>query len=542
MALSDFIPGVRNTAPIEESKAQDVMSGTSGMMKLFKPSFAAVASEKMSISGFTSRRANFEASPYDFDRIIKAIDSDSYAQQAFSKYRELIWKESWEIVSKNDQAVEYLWKRIRLFEVAMNRSFYDFLVEVADQLVKFNNVFIAKSRGELQSFFPGKLYVEEDKQPIVGYYVLPTEKIEIQRDKHNNVIKYRQRIDDVYAAQPSEPSWPADEVIHLKRNCKPGRVFGSPFITPALDDIISLRQLEEDILNLMHRELFPLYFYRVGTDTFPADQSAIDDAYRQLDTLRTEGGIIAPHTHELQVLGAENKALNVTEELKHFKERVAVGLGVFPHHLGMTDGGNRAATDRLDVALYDKVKEYQKYLSEAIRTDFFNELLVEGGFDPFGLDSMEESEDMCIFRYNEIDVDTQIKQGTYAMSKLDRNVASVDETRRELGHTSPLNDEDTAADMAARIETKHAITLAKETPRPVAAGGSSTAKKAPAKKAAKPAANKRGSNAVIRPSNQHGTKTSPGIRHSTRIDFASDLDKSWLHDVESLLEEDELGD
>lgn len=542
-----------------QKKGKD--SVLSNVIKSFKVSSLSVENERTHISGFLTSRSDFECAPYDFDRINRAVDTDSYAQQSFSKFKELMWKEGWDIVGKNDDAVAYLWKRINLMEVAMKRSFYDLLVEVADQLVKFNNVFIAKSRGNLAPFFPGKLTTSNGKKPLVGYYVLPTEKIEVLRDKHNNPIRYRQRIDESGASDVNAPEWPAEDVIHLVRNRKPGRIFGTPFVIAALDDIVSLRQLEEDLLNLFHRELFPLYFYTVGNDTFPADKTDIDQAENQLAMLRTEGGIIAPHTHALEVLGAENKALNVTSELQHFKERVAVGLGVYPHHLGMGGGSaNKDMTDRLDIALYDKVKEYQKYMSEELRRTVFNELLIEGGFDPFGLDSMEESEDRCMFQFNEIDVDTQIKKETHSLNKLDRNVSTVKETRREVGKDNDIEEDDTSEAMKQRImtqymkeqndhQTDNAIRQAKAVPKTTSGSGSAPAQKpagsgstskAVPRSPANSRSTKKGSGNVIRPSNQHGTRTSPNIRHSGKIDFHDEVDMEWLDSVESLLQDDEL--
>lgn len=540
MSISDFLPNFRSAPTLEADLVGKTEKKLSNVIKTFRPSALAVSGDKISFSSFLTRKTNFESSPVDFDRINKAVDTDSYAQQAFAKYRELIWKEGWELISKNDRATTYLWKRINLMEVAMKRSFYDFLTEAIDEFTKFNNVFIVKSRGDLSPFFPGKLTPINKKGVITGYYVLPTEQVEILRDKYNNPIKYRQKTGDggsysFSTGTTDDPTWDADDVIHLSRNKKPGRAFGTPFIAAALDDIVSLRQIEEDILNLIHRELFPLYFYKIGDDLHPADQEELDQAEYQLESLRVEGGLIAPHRHSVEVIGAENKALDISNELTHFKERVAIGLGVFPHHLGMSaGGGNRSVTDRLDVALYDKIKEYQKYISEEIRIKILNELLIEGGFDPFGLYS-EEADDRCTFSFHEIDIDTQIKKETHIMSKTDHNVLSVEETRRKLGEDSKINDENTVEAMRARIGAKYAIKQAE-------ASAEAAAKRAgdqPKQDSAQPnlRSTKKGSGNVMRPANQHGTRTSPNVRHSTRIDFQQELDTEWLNSIESLLEE-----
>ena len=115
-------------------------------------------------------RATFEPSPYDFDRIMQAVDTDSYIRQAMNKYKELFWKENWQIVGENPEAVAYLYQRIDFLEMTMKRPFLDFLIEVSDQLFKFANVFIVKARGDISEYFPDK-YVLPKKQTNYELYV-----------------------------------------------------------------------------------------------------------------------------------------------------------------------------------------------------------------------------------------------------------------------------------------------------------------------------------------------------------------------------------
>ena len=221
---------------------------------------------------YYNTRATFEPSPYDFDRIIQAVDTDSYIKQAMSKYKELFWKEGWQITGENSEAVGYLYKRIDFMEMAMKRPFLDFLIEVSDQLFKFSNAFIVKARGDISEFFPDKLTPIGSTQPIVGYYLIPTEQVRILRDKFNRPRSYQQATDPLtYSPTDRDPVWSADRVIHLNIDKKTGRAFGTPFLTNVLDDVVALRQMEEDIQNLVHRELFPLYKYRIGTPEQPAE-------------------------------------------------------------------------------------------------------------------------------------------------------------------------------------------------------------------------------------------------------------------------------
>ena len=497
-------------------------------------------------------RASFELAPYPLDKIIQAIDTDSYIKQGFNKYQELMWKEGWDIVGENPYAVEYLYQRIDLLELVMGKSFQEFLTEVADQLVKFHNVFIGISRGDIRPYIRTSIYTRNGEDPISGYYLLPTEQVKILRDKYNRPLAYKQELDETsISGGPNDPIWDVKDVIHLYRDKKPGRAFGTPFIISALDDVIALRQLEEDVQNLYHKELFPLYKYSVGTEDRPAT--------KEVENFRTQGGLILPERHDVEVVGSEGKALEISDPLNHFKERVAIGLGLSPHHLGMTAGtANRSVTDRLDIALYDKIKSYQRYIENAIRLHIFNPLLIEGGFDPL-LNPVDENteSDRCVFRFREIDTDTQVKKETHEINKFAQSATTWEELRLALRLDPSESPENTLMSMQHKmtidaqdhsIRTSAEVTPAQKSQSVTKSATGSVTKKTtePVKPdAAKPSTggtankpNNKGLGNLVKPSNQHGRRLSPNIRHSNNTPLISE----WIDDLVQLIENDSQGD
>lgn len=518
MALSDFIPFYQRPRPkqrwLEQRSSAATKEVPKGVAKLFRSATLAL--------GFTGIphpwRTTFEEAPYDFDRINKAADTDSYVKQGLSKYHELLWKEGWQITSENPDALQYLHERIDYMEFAMGQSFQSFLDDVGDQLVKFHNCFIAKSRGDLAPFFPHPLNPPEGKKPLVGYYIIPAETVEIQRNRNNNVVAYRQKIDSLTGGfeNKSAPRWRAENVIHLSVDKKPGRAFGTPFLVSVLDDVIALRQMEEDIQNMVHKELFPLYKYKVGTPEAPADPDEITQAVRELESLRNDGGLVLPERHDVDVVGAESESLDASDYLEHFVIRVCVGLGLSPHHLGLVmSGGNRAVTDRLDVALYDRIKSYQRYLEHAIRIKIFSELLFEGGFNPVANPMKEGISDRCEFKFREIDVETQVKKENHILNKWAQNAITWEETRLELGYPPDADENDLFQALMTRLS-----------PDPAAAtngGGSNNAPKKPDAQTPSTGGrsnqpNKRkGVGNRSRPSNQHGRRSAPKIRHDADL-------------------------
>jgi hypothetical protein len=153
MALRQYLPFQKSElSEFDFESAQlspDKIGSLSKAMRV-----AAFALGYRGVNYYYTGRTNFEPSPYNFDRIIQAIDTDSYVKQAMAKYQDLFWKEGWQIVGENPEAVAYLYQRIDYMEMAMRRPFLDFLIDLSDQLFKFSNVFIVKARADLAEYFP----------------------------------------------------------------------------------------------------------------------------------------------------------------------------------------------------------------------------------------------------------------------------------------------------------------------------------------------------------------------------------------------------
>lgn len=524
MAIKKYFPTQNKEAEIDFVAKNISPDEIKSLNKAFK--VASLALGYQGTNYFYTGRSNFEPSPYDFERIIQAVDTDSYVKQAVSKYKDLFWKEGWKIVGENQEAVAYLYQRIDYMEMAMKKPFLDFLVEVSDQLLKFSNVFIVKARGDLNQYFPTKLTPvgESNTMPLTGYYLIPTEQVRILRDKYNRPKSYMQQTDPLtYAPTERDPVWSAERVVHLFFDRKPGRAFGTPFLANVLDDVVALRQMEEDIQNLVHRELFPLYKYIIGTADQPAEPEEIEKAAAEIENLRAEGGLILPYRHDVDVIGSAKEALDADAYLQHFKERVSIGLGVAPHHLGMTlNGGNRSMTERLDTSLYDKIKQFQKQFSEMVRLHIFNELLFEGGFDPIQNPMETDVSDRCYFKFNEIDVDTQVKKETHVMQKYTNSLITLTEARIELGLDPETDMDDLFSGIQATIQ-KDIIDTQQ------AAQDANSDKQKPAQPGQRNLPSKRrGVGNTVRPQNQSQRRTSPDIKRS---------DSNWINMVENLLEE-----
>lgn len=502
--------------------------------------------------GKTTTRAEFEDCPFDFNRISRAIDTDSYVRQAFGKYRDLFWKEGWTLTGENEAALTYVWTRIDIMEQSMGQSFETFLGEVVDQLLKYSNVFIVKARADVSKYAKGARPLTDDEKlrMVAGYYIIPTETVRIKRDAYNRPLSYAQQLDPQSLGNPMKKDmivWDAEDVIHLYLDRKPGRMFGTPFCESTLDDVISLRSMEENILNLVDRELMPLYIYKVGNDSFPAKEGELDEAVTAIEMLKAEGGLVAPGNHSVEVIGAEGNSLEIADYLAHFKERVAIGLGVSPHHLGMMGtSSNRSVTERLDLALYDKIKTYQGYLENALRIYVFNPILEEGGFTPTGNVNNLSSLDTCYFEFREIDIDTQIKKENHYIDMFLKSAITWEELRSKLNLPKQADSDNIYMLMEAKIQAYIMEVQAAVAPTPVGAS-SATKGSAPKPSASRPDAKKSVGKGMVnlpnmtkdtgnkdRPINQHGRLQSPNIKN--QLDGVD----VFMENLKDILDEEEI--
>ena len=447
-------------------------------------------------SDFT--RSSFQRSEYDLGEVAKVTDIEAYVRQAFGKHVEQCMKEGYKISSRNVDATNYIKRRLREIGDASNRSFDSLLRGAVQCLISYANVFIVKVRNQKVS--SGKSIARADGrilEPVAGYFLLDPTSIEIKRAWNGKVIKYKQSI----PGSPKSPEFKPEDIIHIYYDRKEGFAFGTPYCIPVLDDIRSLRRMEENIEMLTLTHLFPLYQYIVGTEDNPAE--VYDDGTTEVDVIKaeiermpTEGSIVTPERHEIRNLGAEGKALKADGYLRHFELRVLAGLGISEISLGRGGTANRATAATIDKGMQDRCKDFQDVTETFINDLMMKELLYEGGY------VIDEAEDNFVkLSFNEIDIDNQIKVENHSVFKYEHETITETEARELLGK-DPISEEQRNDMFFEHVTKPRAIIMAIDEPYTAEAKASCAIMKV-----SKEEKKKRDTNNRNQPTNQHGTKT-----------------------------------
>jgi len=451
------------------------------------------------VLGPTQSRTSFQIAEYNLGEISKVMDIECYVRQAFNKHVELCLKEGYDISSRNEEATMYIKRRLREMAEVSGLTFDMVLRSIMQNLIAYSNSFLVKVRDfKRSSGAPVPRIGGLELPPIAAYFPMDPTSLRIKRDFHGKVLKYWQRI----PGNPVMPQFIPENIIHIYYDKKEGFAFGTPYIVPVLDDIRSLRRMEENVEMLVTQHLFPLYHYMVGTEAAPAEiyddgTSEVDIIKEQIEKMPTEGSIVTPERHTITNVGAQGKAIEAKDYLLYFERRVLAGLGISEIALGRGDTSNRATATTLDKVMTDRCKDFQDVVETFINEYMFKELLYEGAF------MIDEKEDSFVkLKFREVDIDSMLKTQNHSIFKYEHHAISEIEMRDEIS-MDPVAEEQ-RQDMYFEVVQKPTLELEGQIAEKI-----------------KATANRE------KPTNQHGTKSAKTRAKKDSELLAALLDHLW---------------
>ena len=146
--------------------------------------------------GFSGENSSgdFEAPEYDLSEIKDACSADSYIAIAIQKYSQLIFKAGYSIVSDNDKAAEYIRQRMRYMSFATKTPMDILFQGIAEDLVKYSNAFLIKSRVDNAQLGGIQAQGVFDTKPVGGYFRVDPSTIKVKRDKNGVIKNYQQEV------------------------------------------------------------------------------------------------------------------------------------------------------------------------------------------------------------------------------------------------------------------------------------------------------------------------------------------------------------
>ena len=446
---------------------------------------------------------DFEEAEFDLSQIDDGYNTDSYIRQGVDKYVDQIFKEGFQFYGRDTAVVDYIRLRFSFMAEATGIPTEQLFTEIAEDVVKYGNCFLAKSRVSDQASLPPTVTVTgiADAQPIGGYFPINATTMQIKRDKNGVVQQYQQEVDDTTV------KFKAEDMIHIYYKREKGNAFGTPFLHPVLDDVRALRQAEENVLKMMYRNIYPFFHVMVGDDETPGGENEINEVKDQIDGMEVDGGLVTTNRVEIKPI-ASNQVINAQPYLQYLEERVFSGMGIPAILFGRGGTANRSTGDNMTSEMADRIRAIQRIIEVFVNEYIIKELLLEGGFDP-----VLNPEHVVEFRFNENELDSKVKRDTHYVYLYEHNAITEDEMRKELGR-------DPITDRALMYQTL--ITQANEAHSASVRGGTASSSGSNSSDGTKATNNKQ------KPTNQYGTKSSPKKVTNKEVSAAEGLLKDQM--------------
>ena len=428
--------------------------------------------------GDVSNSKDYEEPEFDLESIKEGCNVDAYLRQGVDKYVDQIFKEGYRFYGKDEGAVEYIKLRLGYMAEATDVPTEVFLIEIAEDIVKYSNCIIAKSRSNDPNAFPQGSSVTglNDKDPVAGYFLINPTTTKVRRDKNGTVKGWQQEIQGADKPVKMNP----EDVVHMYYKREKGNAYGTPFLLPVLNDVRALREAEDNVLKMMYRNIYPFLHAMVGDDNKPGSTPEIDSTRDAFESMEVDGGLVTSNRVKINAVDT-NKVINAEPYLRYMEDRIFSGMGIPGILFGRGGTANRSTGDNMSNEMSDRIRAIQNVIETFINFKIVKELLLEGGYDP-----ILNPDQVVEFKFNDNDIDCQIKEETHAIYKYEHNSITEDEMRNLLG-MDPITDR--AGMFQTLITQANAVVEA-------------------SLKTSSEQGNKETNNKQ-KPTNQHGTKTSP---------------------------------
>jgi hypothetical protein len=372
----------------------------------------------------------WEQPEWDLAECGRILDTEAYVRRAFRNKKNLFLKEGCNFTSENPERTKYIKERFSQMEDRTGIPTPMLISDTVWTLIRCHNAFWVKVRKTELSGGAERTVNGKTIKPIAGYFPMAPETVRFKRDENGTIKKIKQVV-----RGKEDKEFDPDDVVHFAFDKREGFSIGTPGLVPVKDDIRALRRIEENVELLVYQHLFPLFHYKVGTETAPAEvyadgRTEVDVIQASIQAMPTDGCWVTPERHEIKVLGAEGNALAVDKFIEHFKQRIFTGLGQSSVDMGEGGTANRSTASTMSRNLVDDTKEDQREFGAQFYAYVIKELLQESTFDP---DTLFDDENKVFLKFNEIDLEHRIAKANHYADLYLKNVITHPEMRVSLG-------------------------------------------------------------------------------------------------------------
>ena len=406
-----------------------------------------------------------EGPDYDFREINKVVSLDGYVSRAMNTLisASLNGRRGYGFYfeSYDPGAKEYIERRLdeTTFTIKGEGSVPNLMRKIMTSFITKSNVILwlrRRTRDIRKQYQWRGTYRNE----IMGLEVIDPSMIDVARSPETNAVVGFNLVTETY-----EDTIPMTDCYLLKwEDMQQDNLFARPLIAPVLDDILTLRKLEEIHELAMAKATFPLIHVAIG-DPKNIPQvfgvSSIDTevhrAQAAMEEAAPEGFLVTPGWYKIDIVQPRNIA-DFLPYMQYYRTRIIVGLGVDDTSMGISNTANRSTAAQMSLQLMEKVREIRAAVADELNRTLIRELLVEGGYSPIGKSAV-------FLRWEDPDLESLMAWENHTLAMYQGGVLTLSEARESLGREklSPEEEKDLFQYRAGQIEAKFNPTVNKPT-------------------------------------------------------------------------------
>ena len=367
----------------------------------------------------------------DLNDLWKAYLSDGYIQRAIDLIVAMVYHSGIRWVAGTPGADVYLRTRFEISH-SINGMGWDELVRQAlFDFVLFGNAFLIRATTNKL----GVVYGRRVKSPATAtwYIVPPRCMLPVANREGTGLEGWILRVSSISGTSGVERFFPLDQVCHLTYRRPLDSVYGVPFLLGAVEDVRGLRQVEEEVLRMMHRFVNPKIHITMpdltnGTSSIRPDMEKVVEAINQMSS---DAVLVTMPGQEVRVIGAESLALRAEPYLDYFTKRAYSGLGLNEVLIGHRVPDPDA--DTLDLHLRMLVRSIQREFGHQLSEHVLNPLLLEADW---------ERTDAVRVEFGEPDSRHVLRLYTVISNLYSQGVITLSEARRMMQLGDEFDDKD----------------------------------------------------------------------------------------------------
>jgi len=386
-------------------------------------------------------------SPYRYDRIEAYYNRESYFSRSVTRQFETMMRNGYGFVTENSDLKPIVLKEMNRMQLWSEIPIHQTIAKMAESLLKNGIIVTEKIRGTVPN--PYKKSLSDNYKGIKRFRIVNPTMIGLYVNKDNEILGINDRSLSAIARKKKISFRTGFNTYGIPIKdlavgfiINPGDdFFPQPPCFQMLDDILTLRSLEETVELFVYQYGSPLLHARVGSDTMPArGNEEVAEVHNAIVAMAPNGFVTTNHRVNLSVINVQKGIANITPHIEYFKNRVLIGSGSSPVSIGEGDTANRATSESIDDALADHCTYLANIICDMFTYNIIPDILTSAGIPEQEL--ISPSGEMAIrMEFNEMRLDRQISRENHIINLWNANLIKHDDAMRALKRT-PITTKD----------------------------------------------------------------------------------------------------